>query len=84
MTALKADAEFPDRMCTEPRAEHFDPFYKKIGVKLDGKVLLDVIEYCVSEGWVRRPIWRWDGVMMTERGRVKTVTHYGIVELYRR
>jgi hypothetical protein len=53
----------PDRVCSERGGEHFHMLYSKIGVVLDGKVVLDAHEACASEGWVKR-------FVRDERGRL--------------
>lgn len=80
---LKED--LPDRVSVEPDSEFYDPYWKKIGVKFRGRVIFDVIEVCVSEGWVRRAVLNWNGTTRRDgRNRVMTVTHKGEIELYRR
>lgn len=81
------DAEqrpLPDRVCSERGTQFFDPYCKKIGVKFNGRPIFDCVEYCVSEGWVRRPVWEWTGKPRTANGRIVTITYSGEVELYRR
>ena len=69
--------EFPDRACASRSSEHYYEYARKIGVKLDGRVLMDVHEYCVSEGWVR-------GFKRNERGRIEVTRQLenGVVREY--
>lgn len=45
----------PDRLSLDPRSEHFDEalLSRGVGIKLNGQEKTGVIEYCVSEGWIR-------------------------------
>jgi hypothetical protein len=45
----------PDRLSVEPSSEwHCPIFMRRISVKIDGVIAPRVIEYCVSEGWIRQ------------------------------
>jgi hypothetical protein len=61
---------------------HFSPYFMKIGVRFDGRVRFDVVEYCVSEGWVRHHVPGAGNRPRVERGRYVTVTQRGVVEPY--
>lgn len=76
--------KYPDRLCSEQAFDVGDSFHRYIGVRLNGKEVFGVIEYCISEGWVRVAAWHWNGLMKMERGRVVTVLRRGKVELYHR
>lgn len=45
----------PDRLSLDPRSEHFDETLlgRGVGIKFNGNEKTNVIEYCVSEGWIR-------------------------------
>jgi hypothetical protein len=72
----------PDRVCVTRGHPHFNRWYPKLGVKFGGKVIFDVEEYCVSEGWVRRQMRNARGQVIRERGVARTTTHKGVVEPY--
>src|SRR4051794_33119462 len=45
----------PDRLSLDPRSEHFDEALlgRGVGIKFNGQEKTNVIEYSVSEGWIR-------------------------------
>jgi hypothetical protein len=45
----------PDRLSTDPRSPHYIAacFDHDVGVRLNDKERKDVMEYCISEGWVK-------------------------------
>ena len=45
----------PDRLSLDPRSEHFDEalLSRGVGIKFNGQERTSVIEYCISEGWIR-------------------------------
>ena len=45
----------PDRLSLDPRSEHFDEalLSRGVGIKFNGQEKTNVIEYSVSEGWIR-------------------------------
>src|SRR3982751_910227 len=45
----------PDRLSLDPRSEYFDEslLSRGVGIKFNGNEKTSVIEYCVSEGWIR-------------------------------
>ncbi|GAA3895709.1 DUF3297 family protein [Sphingomonas limnosediminicola] len=45
----------PDRLSLDPRSEHFDEslLSRGVGIKFNGVEKTNVIEYSVSEGWIR-------------------------------
>lgn len=56
--AKRIDAEFlPSRLCIEPGSRYFSGAASVIGVRLDGKEVVECIEYAVLDdeqnGWVR-------------------------------
>jgi hypothetical protein len=50
----------PDRLSLDPRSEYFDEalLSRGVGIKFNGNEKTSVIEYCVSEGWIRVPAGR--------------------------
>lgn len=87
---MRRDFEMPDRACAQRGHEHFHLWAKLIGVKLNGVVLMDVHEFCVSEGWVRRFVRDERGRLVTRGVRVGLFVkrhpvfqqEHGVVELY--
>jgi hypothetical protein len=45
----------PDRLSLDPRSEHFDEalLSRGVGIKFNGQKKTNVIEYSISEGWIR-------------------------------
>ena len=45
----------PDRLSLDPRSPHFDEalLSRGVGIKFNGKEKTNVIEYSMSEGWIR-------------------------------
>lgn len=45
----------PDRLSLDPRSPHFDEslLNRGVGIKFNGQEKTNVIEYSVSEGWIR-------------------------------
>jgi Protein of unknown function (DUF3297) len=45
----------PDRLSLDPRSPHFDEalLERGVGIKFNGQEKTSVIEYSVSEGWIR-------------------------------
>lgn len=41
---------FPDRVSIERDSTFFRSDFKKVGVKFEGRVIFNCIEFCVSEG----------------------------------
>ena len=50
----------PDRLSLDPRSEFFDEslLSRGVGIKFNGNEKTNVIEYSVSEGWIRVPAGR--------------------------
>ncbi len=51
----KASVTPPDRLSLDPRREHFDEalLSRGVGIRFNGQEKTNVIEYSVSEGWIR-------------------------------
>ena len=45
----------PDRLSLDSRSPYFDEavLSRGVGIKFNGKEKTSVIEYCISEGWIR-------------------------------
>ena len=45
----------PDRLSLDPRSDYFDEalLNRGVGIKFNGQEKTSVIEYCISEGWIR-------------------------------
>jgi len=70
----------PDRLSLDPRSPHFneDLLSRGVGIKFNGKEKTSVIEYSISEGWIRVAAGR----SLDRYGRPMTVTLKGTVEPY--
>lgn len=76
----------PDRVCLEVGSPYFveASITNKIGIRFDDKVIYDAIEYCVSEGWVRRGFPDYTGRLRMERSKYLSRMCRGKVEAYDR
>ena len=47
--------QMPDRLSLDPRSEHFNEevLSHGVGIKFNGQEKTNVLEYCVSEGWIK-------------------------------
>jgi hypothetical protein len=45
----------PDRLSLDPRSDYFNEALlgRGVGIKFNGQEKTNVIEYCISEGWIR-------------------------------
>lgn len=45
----------PDRLSLDPRSDHYDEalLSRGVGIKFNGQEKTNVIEYSISEGWIR-------------------------------
>jgi hypothetical protein len=45
----------PDRLSLDPRSDYFDEtlLSRGVGIRFNGQEKTSVIEYCISEGWIR-------------------------------
>lgn len=70
----------PDRLSLDPRSPFYDeePLARGVGIKFNGKEKTNVIEYCVSEGWIRVAAGR----SLDRHGQPMTVTLKGEVRPY--
>lgn len=72
----------PDRVSIEQSSPHFHKYYRKLGIMFEGKVTFDVVEYCVSEGWIRKQMRDGRNRLIYERGKSRTIALRGKVEPY--
>lgn len=49
------DESLPDRLSTVETSPHFNEavLQRDVGIMFNGKEKTNVVEYCVSEGWIR-------------------------------
>ena len=50
----------PDRLSLDPRSDYFDEalLSRGVGIRFNGQEKTNVIEYSISEGWIRVPAGR--------------------------
>jgi hypothetical protein len=70
----------PDRLSLDPRSDHFDEalLSRGVGIKFNGQEKTNVIEYSVSEGWIRVAAGR----SRDRFGQPMTIRLNGTVEPY--
>ncbi|MFI3245165.1 MAG: DUF3297 family protein [Ferrimonas sp.] len=70
----------PDRLSVNPRSPFFVEacFEFDVGIRLNGKEITNVEEYCISEGWVKIPSPR----ALDRRGQPILITRKGTVEAF--
>ena len=70
----------PDRLSLDPRSPHFDEalLSRGVGIRLNGQEKTSVIEYSVSEGWIRLAVGR----SLDRFGQPMTIRLKGKVEPY--
>lgn len=70
----------PDRLSLDPRSDYFDEalLNRGIGIKFNGQEKTSVIEYSVSEGWIRMAAGR----SRDRYGQPMTIKLSGKVEPY--
>lgn len=70
----------PDRLSLDPRSEHYDEsaLGRGVGIKFNGNEKTNVIEYSISEGWIRVAA----GKSRDRFGQPMTVKLKGAVEPY--
>src|SRR3954447_18921250 len=70
----------PDRLSLDPRSPHFDEalLSRGVGIKFNGQEKTNVIEYSVSQGWIRVPAGRG----RDRFGQPMTIKLQGKVEPY--
>ena len=70
----------PNRLSLDPRSPHFDEalLSRGVGIKFNGQEKTNVIEYCISEGWIRVAAGR----SLDRYGQPMTIRLNGTVEPY--
>jgi hypothetical protein len=70
----------PDRLSLDPRSEYFDEavLSRGVGIKFNGHERTNVMEYSISEGWIRVPA----GKSRDRYGQPMTIKLNGSVEPY--
>ena len=70
----------PDRLSLDPRSAYFDEalLRRGVGIKFNGKEKTNVMEYSVSEGWIRVAAGR----SLDRYGQPMTIRLNGKVEPY--
>lgn len=70
----------PDRLSLDPRSPHFDEalLSRGVGIKFNGQDKTNVIEYSISEGWIRVAAGR----SLNRFGQPMTIQLKGKVEPY--
>jgi len=70
----------PDRLSLDPRSEFYDETLlgRGVGIKFNGQEKTNVIEYSISEGWIRVPAGR----SRDRFGQPMTIKLNGQVEPY--
>lgn len=76
--------DIPDRVSLDTDSPHYFPWCRKVGVKIDGQVIFNCAEFCVSERWVKLLLPGNRGVgFRKERGKFITVLKRDVtVETY--
>ena len=74
----------PDRLSLDPRSDYFDEalLSRGVGIKFNGNEKTNVIEYCISEGWIRIVAGRsrdrhGNPMMLTLKGKVEPYAEDG-------
>ena len=72
----------PNRLSLDPRSEFYDEALlgRGVGIKFNGQEKTNVIEYSISEGWIRVPAGR----SRDRFGQPMTIKLKGAVEPYLR
>jgi hypothetical protein len=78
--ADKASDSPPDRLSLDPRSDYFDEslLSRGVGIKFNGQEKTSVVEYCISEGWIRIVA----GKSLDRYGQPMTIKLQGKVEPY--
>ncbi|MEO7952955.1 MAG: DUF3297 family protein [Polaromonas sp.] len=80
MTQAAASPALPDRLSIDPRSPHHVAavFEHDVGIRLNGKELSNVEEYCISESWVKVPA----GKTLDRKGQPLQIKLKGKVEAF--
>tara|TARA_R110001583_G_scaffold38455_3_gene124292 strand:+ start:4614 stop:4862 length:249 start_codon:yes stop_codon:yes gene_type:complete len=82
MNDTKSQPALPDRFSGDSRSPYHvaEVFEHEIGIRLNGKERFDVMEYCISEGWVKVSAHK----ALDRRGQPLLLTKKGTVEAFYR
>ncbi len=60
MPTATPSAALPDRLSNDHRSPYFNEaaFERDVGIRVNGKEYSEVVEYCISEGWIKIPAGR--------------------------
>lgn len=72
--------QMPDRLSLDPRSDFYDAatLERGVGIRFNGEEKTNVVEYCVSEGWIKVAA----GKAVDRKGNPLTLTLKGTVEPY--
>lgn len=72
--------DMPDRLSLDPRSDFYDAatLERGVGIRFNGEEKTNVVEYCVSEGWIKVAA----GKAVDRKGNPLTLTLKGTVEPY--
>ena len=72
--------EMPDRLSLNPQSPHYNGALldRGVGIKFNGEEKTNVVEYCISEGWIKVAA----GKAVDRKGNPLTLTLKGKVEPY--
>jgi len=75
-----SDDVLPDRLSTDPRSPYFNEalIERGVGVRFKGVEKTNVVEYCISENWVRLSV----GNTVDRKGQPLAMKLQGAVEVY--
>ena len=70
----------PDRLSLDPRSPYYDEalISRGVGVRFKGQERTNVVEYCLSEGWIKVVA----GKSLDRKGNPLTLTLKGPVEVW--
>lgn len=70
----------PDRLSLDPRSAYYDEalISRGVGVRFKGQERTNVVEYCLSEGWIKVVA----GKSLDRKGNPLTLTLKGPVEVW--
>lgn len=71
----------PDRVCLEDGSPHYFAKWRQLGVRYNGGECNSVVEFCISEGWMRSQVFH-GGRPKMERGKFVTIKRHGTIEPY--
>lgn len=82
MTETTPLPALPDRLSIDTRSPHHVAvvFEHDVGIRLNGKDRLDVVEYCISEEWIKVPA----GKAVDRKGNPLLIKLKGKVEAFYR